>query len=125
MPTMRLGLEWVRLVERRAHGRHCHCFGDRRIKWGDLHLMVISTYHKGETAIDSRMVRAVVRVLKRTRRDKSVVVRVEGDRAEFFPVPDERLLREDLVQGYFCLRSILMRQYQPVERAMLGMDEHL
>ena len=65
--------------------------------WGYSHLMVISTYHKGETTVDSGVARAVVGVLQCTRRDQGVVVRVEGDRSEFFPVPDERLLREDLV----------------------------
>ena len=66
--------------------------------WGYSHLMVISTYHEGETAVDPGVVRAVIRVLQRARRDERIMVRVKSYCAEFLPVPDERLFREDLVQ---------------------------
>ena len=69
--------------------------------------MIISTYHERETAVDPGVIGAVIWVLQRACRNKGVVVCVESDRAELLPVPYKGLFREDLVQRYFCLSSMV------------------
>ena len=69
--------------------------------------MIISTYHERETAVNPGVVGTVIWVLQRACRNKGVVVCVESNRAELLPVPDKGLFREDLVQRYFCLSSMV------------------
>lgn len=53
----------------------------------DVQFVIIATNCEGEAALDDRMVRRIARVFQGACCQQRIMSRIEGDCAEFFPVP--------------------------------------
>ena len=72
-----------------------------------LQLVLVPTNRERKTRFYNRMIRVIAGVFQRARREERVVGGVEGNGAEFLPVPNHGLFCENLMQGDFSLVNLL------------------